>query len=164
MNMNRDLIEKLKQLKKGLDGLPETVITGDKMRLFRLVIDREFGRAKYGVEVWGARTAAGRLPATRAAASAIADKRLKDITVEHTVPVGVLYEAFMRHRDDNDLQAVIDHYHVALVTKEEEKRISGAYKKAQSAMPVGWKFGDDFLARYRGSGVELEVQVGEVPR
>lgn len=158
--MNFELIAKLRELKMGIEGLPATVIPGDKMRLFRLVIDRELGRVKYGVEVWGARTAIGRLPITKAAGLAIDEGRLADVTVEHTVPVGVLYAAFMKAASDQEFQSIVDHYHVALVTKAEDKLIRNSYKKAQSQMPEGWQFGFDCLARYRGVGIELGSVIG----
>ena len=126
------------------------------MRMFRNVIDRELGFAKYGVKVWGARTAVGKLPTSKKAAQALSEGRVTDVTVEHTVPVNVLYANFSVAESDAEFQAVVDHYHVALVTKEENKAINRAYVKAQTRMPTDWKMGDAILARYVSAGLELE--------
>ncbi len=151
------MIAKLRELKSGLERLPSTVITGDKMRMFRNVIDRELGFAKYGVEVWGAGTAIGKLPMSKKATQALNDGHKADLTVEHTIPVSVLYQSFAIAETDAEFQAVIDHYHVALVTKEENKAINRAYVGAQSRMPTGWKMGDAILARYVIARLELEA-------
>lgn len=83
---------------------------------------------------------------------------MKDLTVEHSVPIDVLYRQFVVAQSDSEFQALIHHYCVAIVTKDEDKAIRGAFIGAKSQMPAGWQWGEDPLARYKCAGVELSFR------
>jgi hypothetical protein len=142
---------------KAMRGLRDYLIAGevffpgsDLNVFFRYWTDRALGEYRYGKTVWSAAYNWDYLPKT-AAAKALG--RNGGQTLEHAVPVNVLFKAFKAAETDADFQAVIDAYTVTIVTREEDKAIRSAYRGAVKHMPEGWKIGDDPLARYRLAGV-----------
>lgn len=77
----------------------------------------------------------------------------KNVTVDHAIPVKVLFALFWDAETPNDMQAIIDAYAIAVVTTEENKRLDLAGLRA--AMPEGWKLGDDPLARWNQANIEV---------
>ena len=77
----------------------------------------------------------------------------KTVTVEHAIPVNVLFTFFWDAETPDDMQAIIDAYAVAVVTKEEDERLNAA--GLRETMPLGWWFGDDALARWNKANIEV---------
>lgn len=75
------------------------------------------------------------------------------VTVDHAIPVSVLFAHFWAAETRAAMQAVIDAYAVAVVTKEENGRLKAAELKA--SMPADWRFGDDPLARWNTVRIEV---------
>lgn len=99
------------------------------------------------------------LPHTADAASVCAQypkeigRRLRH---EHTVPLKLLAAEVLK-RKTSDREVIYEFFNTycrsAIVTKEEDQRLNSA--KLQRAMPSGWRFGEDILARYGMVGIEL---------
>ena len=77
----------------------------------------------------------------------------KVVTVEHAVPVNVLFGLFWSAETPDAMRAVVDAYAVAVVTKEEDERLNVA--GIRETMPIGWQPGDDPLARWKMVGIEV---------
>jgi hypothetical protein len=80
----------------------------------------------------------------------------KRLTHEHTIPLGLLAEKVLSlETDDREVirQIFSVHCRAALITKEEDGKLRSA--KLHSAMPSGWSFGGDILARYSAVGIKL---------
>lgn len=78
------------------------------------------------------------------------------LTHEHTIPLKLLAERVfsLETSDKIAIREIFDCFcHAALITKEEDRRLNSA--KLRSAMPSGWRFGDDLLARYTAIGIDL---------
>jgi len=75
------------------------------------------------------------------------------VTVEHAVPVNVLFGLFWSAETPDAMRAVVDAYAVAVVTKEEDERLNVA--GIRETMPIGWQPGDDPLARWKMAGIEV---------
>ena len=75
------------------------------------------------------------------------------VTVDHAIPVNVLFDLFWRAETAGDMQAVIDAYAVAVITREENMRLNAA--GLRSGMPDGWKSGDEPRARWNTVGIEI---------
>ena len=75
------------------------------------------------------------------------------VTVDHAIPVNVLFDLFWRAETAGDMQAVIDAYAVAVITREENMRLNAA--GLRSGMPDGWKSGDKPRARWNTVGMEI---------
>ncbi|MXZ79948.1 MAG: hypothetical protein F4Z15_00935 [Gammaproteobacteria bacterium] len=118
--------------------------------------DRRIGELKYG-GVWSIYMAKSntRHPASRAALKIPRkDWNGKNVTVEHAIPFKVFYPAFMHAETTSDLRILIDAYHVAVVTRVEDKRLRDAGLNQE--MPPGWTWDDDPLARWKAVGIRVE--------
>lgn len=115
--------------------------------------DRRIGKAKFG-GVWSVAQAKSN-PDHPASREALRIERTlwtgSNVTVEHAVPIRVLYDAFIDAANHVEMAAVINAYHVAVVTKEEDKRLREAGLAAK--MPTGWAWGDDPFARWQAVGI-----------
>ena len=124
-------------------------------KAFRDNWDRRIGGLKFG-GVWSISMARSNLhhPASHAALQIPRkDWSGRNVTVEHSIPIKILYPAFMGGRNPGDLRAVIDAYHVAVVTRAEDKRLRDA--GLRQSMPSGWEWGDDPFARWKTVGIEV---------
>jgi len=148
--INGSMIETLRGLRDYLAAGRAFFNRSDTIVHFRNWIDRDLAGHKYGAVIWDARTNWADLPKTRAA------RRAETGTVEHAVPVNVLFDGLMAAQADADFQAVINAYTVTIVTRDEDKAINRAFHNARRHMPPGWKIGDDPLARYRLAGINVE--------
>lgn len=77
----------------------------------------------------------------------------KVVTIEHAIPIRVLFEAFLAAESEHPMREVIDNYHVAVVTREKDGRLRAA--GLASKMPEGWTWVDDPKARWRAVGIEV---------
>jgi hypothetical protein len=115
--------------------------------------DRRIGRAKFD-GVWSLAQARAN-PHHPASREALAIDRSNwtgsNVTVEHAVPIRVLYDAFIVASNRSAMAAVVEAYHVAVVTKEEDRRLRKA--GLVSKMPNGWTWGDDPFARWQEVGI-----------
>lgn len=75
------------------------------------------------------------------------------VTVDHAIPIKVLFSLFWEAETPGDMQAIVDAYAVAVITTEENERLNAAGLKV--AMPNGWRLGDDPLARWNKVGIEI---------
>jgi hypothetical protein len=75
------------------------------------------------------------------------------VTVEHALPIRLMFDAFMAAESPAEMQSVIDAYRVAVVTRAEDARLRSA--GLQSTMPAGWKGGDDPMARWHSGGITI---------
>ena len=158
------VLEKALQLQAGLKAwfdldcyLRDSVPTKNPrlQKAFRDSWDDRIGAEKFG-GVWSIYKAKKnpRHPAsTEALKIGRANWMGKTVTVEHAIPVNVLFSLFWDAGTPSDMQAIIDAYAVAVVTREENERLNDA--GLSKAMPVGWKLGDDPLARW--NKVKIEV-------
>ena len=81
----------------------------------------------------------------------------KIVTVDHAIPVNVLFSHFWDAETPSDMQEVIDAYAVAVVTKQEDELLSILGLKAK--MPDGWRFGDDPLVRWKKACIEVHMEI-----
>lgn len=79
----------------------------------------------------------------------------KIVTVDHAIPVKVLFSHFWDADTSHDMQAVIDAYAVAVITKQEDGYLNDLGLKAE--MPDGWRFGDDPLVRWKMARIEVRM-------
>ncbi|MEQ9695087.1 hypothetical protein [Shimia sp. SDUM112013] len=119
--------------------------------------DRRIGKAKFG-GVWSislAKTNLAHPASTEALKIAREEWSGFTVTVEHAVPIAVLFDAFWAANSDPKLQEVIDAYFVAVVTKSEDERLrkSGLASK----MPPNWSWGDDTFARWAIAGISVST-------
>ena len=129
-------------------------------KAFRDNWDRRVGGEKFG-GVWSIPTARKnpKHPASRAAVGIPRNEWTgSTVTVEHAIPIKVMFDLFWQAQTDADMQTIIDAYAVAVVTKEEDERLRDI--RLGQSMPEGWRFGDDPLARWRRVGIEVELQSG----
>ena len=127
------------------------------MKAMRDNWDRRIGLLKFG-GVWSVAMARSneRHPASRQALTlGRATWSGRTVTVEHAVPIRVLFEAFLEAETRDRMQDVVASYHVAVVSREENSRLGAA--GLASTMPKGWVWGDDPQARWRAVGVEVET-------
>ncbi len=75
------------------------------------------------------------------------------VTVDHGIPINVLFEYFWRAETPDEMERVIDAYIVAVITEAEDKRLRG--NDLQSKMPNNWTGLDDPLARWNKVGIEV---------
>jgi hypothetical protein len=83
------------------------------------------------------------------------------LTHEHTIPLKLLAEKVFTipAGDKGAIREIFDGYcWAALITNEEDRMLSSA--GLRSAMPPGWKFGDDLLARYNAVGIKILPPLG----
>ena len=158
------LIDEAQGLHAGLTAWRDTDPCVDKRALskaFRDNWDRRIGGLKFD-GVWSISMARRNLlhPASHAALKIPRkDWSGRNVTVEHSIPVSILYSAFIEEGNPGDLRAVIDAYYVAVVTQVENKRLRDA--GLRQSMPSGWEWGDDPLARWKTVGIEVEpIQSG----
>lgn len=150
------LAQKLRQGFVTWQAADEHINEQNLKRAFRDNWDERLGEAKFG-GVWSIEKAKKNLrhPASKNALE-IPRKEWTGrlVTVEHAVPINVLFKAFMLADSDNAMQMVLDAYFVAVVTCEEDKKLrnSGLSK----SMPQGWNFGDDPLARWHHVGIQID--------
>lgn len=88
------------------------------------------------------------------------NKKRNGFVHEHIVPVKALYNCFLNSppRNMDVLRCIFEEYGVrALITLNEDGLL-----KPKSEMPPGWRLGDDPLARYRGTGIELIPFEGQI--
>ena len=118
--------------------------------------DRRVGGSKFG-GVWSvskARTNLGH-PASR---EALAIPRHAwsgaNVTVEHAVPVAVLFDAFWKASNADEMGEVVEAYCVAFVSRHEEALLREA--GLTSRMPKGWVWGDSPLARWKAVGIQVD--------
>ena len=135
---------------------------------FRDNWDSRIGLDKFG-GVWSIAKAKtnSRHPASKAALDAITDASgLPDrskwtgskvggvkVTVDHGIPISVLFEYFWRAETPDKMEKVIEAYIVAVITEAEDKRLRG--NNLQSKMPNNWAGLDDPLARWNKVGIEV---------
>ena len=81
----------------------------------------------------------------------------KIVTVDHAIPVNVLFSHFWEAETPGDMRAVIDAYAVAVITKHEDRHLNDLGLKAE--MPDGWRFGDDPLERWKKACIEVQVGI-----
>ncbi len=82
------------------------------------------------------------------------------VTVDHAIPVKVLFGMFWRAETRCEMEAVIEAYAVAVITKDENNRLNAAGWR--QTMPNGWQPGDCPLARWEG--VEPPIEVPDVKK
>lgn len=128
-------------------------------KAFRDNWDTRIGAEKFG-GVWSIGKAKTNIrhPASEEALG-IARERWSDstVTVDHAIPVSILFDPFW-HADTSDaMRAVIDAYTVAVITRDENDRLNAA--GLRQAMPIGWRFGDNPLARWKAVGIEVAEAV-----
>lgn len=75
------------------------------------------------------------------------------VTVDHAIPASILFGPFWHAETPDGMQAIIDAYAVAVITKDENNRLNAV--GLRQAMPVGWQFGDDPLTRWNKVGIEV---------
>ena len=75
------------------------------------------------------------------------------VTVDHAIPVSILFAPFWHADTPDAMRAVIDAYVVAVITKDENDRLNAA--GLRQAMPAGWRFGDNSRARWEAVGIEV---------
>ena len=148
------------RLRAGLKAWAEadSEVTWSRLaKAFRDNWDSRVGEAKFG-GVWSVAKAKGN-PAHPASRAALRIPRREwtgsTVTVEHAIPVKVLFGIFWDAQEDRDMSKIIDAYAVAVVTKEEDERLRDA--GLGQSMPDGWRFGDDPLARWRMVEIEVEL-------
>ena len=164
-----DVLEKALQLQAGLKTwfdadryLHDSVPTKNPRlrKAFRDNWDARIGAEKFG-GVWSIQKAKKNLrhPASTEALKIGRENWTgKTVTVEHAIPVKVLFSLFWDVETPDGMQAIIDAYAVAVVTKEEDERLNSDTDRLRDAMPSGWRFGDDPLARW--NKVNIEVPIG----
>ena len=122
-------------------------------KAFRDNWDRRIGKAKFG-GVWSIAQARAN-PRHPASVTALEIGRSRwtgaTVTVEHALPIRLLFDAFMEAESAEAMQSVIDAYHVAVVTRAEDGRLRQA--GLLSTMPSGWQCGDDPMARWHSVGI-----------
>ena len=132
--------------------LPRTSLA----KAFRDNWDKRIGKAMFG-GVWSISMARTNLqhPASRAA---LAIPRREwtgaSVTVEHAVPIRILFERFLEAEEASRMRRVLETYRVAVVTREEDARLRAA--GLTSSMPSGWRWGDCPNARWEAVGIVVE--------
>jgi len=119
--------------------------------------DRRIGGLKFG-GVWSvAKARQNKLHPASVAALKIdrSDWTGQTVTVEHAVPITVLYDVFMAANTHALMDAVLRAYNVAVVTREEDRRLRMA--GLSRSMPVGWQWGDDPYARWHAVGISVVI-------
>ena len=135
---------------------------------FRDNWDSRIGADKFG-GVWSISKAKtnSRHPASKAAHDAITDAsghsdrsrwtgskgRGVKVTVDHGIPINVLFDYFWRAESPDEMEKVIDAYVVAVITEAEDKRLNSC--GLQSKMPDDWAGLDEPLARWKRAGIEV---------
>ena len=132
-------------------------------KAFRDNWDARIGFEKFG-GVWSitkARSNHERHPASEEAQTIppVAWSKLT-VTVDHAIPVKILFSMFWHAETRHDMEAVIEAYEVAVITKDENDRLNAAGWKQE--MPDGWRPGDDPQARWKG--VEPPIKVPDVKK
>lgn len=151
-------LETARNLRAGLLGWQAAdaeVSTSRLAKAFRDNWDARVGMAKFG-GVWSIAKARQNLmhPASgEALRIPREDWSGANVTVEHAVPIKVLYPAFMAADTDDQLQAVIAAYNVAVITLQEDRSLRAL--GLASAMPEGWQWGDDPFARWSMAGIKV---------
>ena len=126
-------------------------------RAFRNCWDDRIGAEKFG-GVWSiykARTNPRHPVSTEALKIVRNDWTGKTVTVEHAIPVNVLFRFFWDAETPNAMEVLIDAYAVAVVTKEEDERLNAL--GLRDAMPVSWRLGDEPLARWKLADIEVPM-------
>ena len=164
-----DVLEKALQLQAGLkawfdsDRYLHDIVPTKNTRLqkaFRDSWDARIGAEKFG-GVWSIQKAKKnpRHPASTEALNIGRENWTgKTVTVEHAIPVNVLFALFWDAETPDDMQAIIDAYAVAVVTKEEDERLNAT--GLRKAMPLGWRLGDDPLKRWNKAKIEVSIERG----
>jgi hypothetical protein len=155
-----DPLEQALSLRAGLVAWRAVDTGADRRALSKALRDnwdRRIGRAKFG-GVWSIARARQNMrhPASREALGIDRTSWTKaNVTVEHAVPIRVMFDHFIAADNDEKMETVIDAYHVAVITLAEDVRLreTGLHSK----MPAGWQLGDDPLARWRQVGIEVEI-------
>jgi hypothetical protein len=152
------MIDEALLLRAGLLAWKDADRLADRRALskaFRDNWDRRIGKARFG-GVWSISLAKGNLlhPASEAAL-AIPRKEWKNgvVTVEHAVPIAVLFPKFMAADTEEKMQEVVSAYNVAVVTHQENL----ALKKLglQKAMPKDWEWGHSPTLRWELAGISV---------
>ena len=152
------MLEKALQLQAGLKAWHASDRHVEKsvlQRAFRNSWDSRIGAAKFG-GVWSISMARKNThhPASRGALRIGRGNWCgQTVTVDHAIPVNVLFDLFWKAETAVDMMAVIDAYAVAVITREENERLNAA--GLRSRMPHGWKPGDEPLARWIAAGIEF---------
>ena len=164
-----NVLEKALQLQAGLKAwfdsdryLHDSVPTKNArlQKAFRDSWDARIGAEKHG-GVWSIQMAK-KNPHHPASTEALNIGRenwsSKTVTVEHAIPVNVVFSLFWSAETPDDMQAIIDAYTVAVVTKEENQRLDA--EGLRKAMPLGWRLGDDPLTRWNKANIEVPAERG----
>lgn len=124
-------------------------------KAFRDNWDTRIGGEEFG-GVWSIGKAKTNLrhPASEKALE-IARERWSDstVTVDHAIPVSILFDPFWHAETPDAMRAVIDAYVVAVITKDENNLLNAA--GLRQAMPIGWQFGCDPRARWNAVGIDV---------
>ncbi len=151
------------------EGVPCRHRISKLRKVFRDNWDSRIGADKFG-GVWSIGKAKTNLrhPASKAALDAITDATGHTdrsrwsgsnaggvkVTVEHAIPISVLFDHFWRAETADEMQKVIDAYVVAVITDAEERRLRSNY--LQQKMPDDWAGLADPLARWNKVGIEVQ--------
>ena len=165
--MSEILLDKALELRKGLKAWVEADrYLDDRERAgisrlrqaFRDNWDLRIGADKFGgvYSIREARTNLRHPASTKALKIDPKDWNGKTVTVEHAVPVNVLFSFFWDAETEDAMQAVIDAYVVAVVTKEEDELLTA--KGWKEKMPKCWRFGDDPLTRWTMAGIKVHLE------
>lgn len=77
------------------------------------------------------------------------------VTVDHAIPVTIMFGFFWNAKLDVEMQRIVDAYAVAAITREEDERLRN--EQLSMKMPKGWEFGKDPLARWKHVGIEVAL-------
>ena len=159
-----DALEKALQLRSGLRAwLDSDRYLRDRppaenprlQKTFRDNWDARIGTEKFG-GVWSIPAAKKNLrhPASKEALKISRENWSREsVTVDHAIPVKILFALFWGAETPDDMQTIIDAYAVAVITTEENSRLNATGLRAD--MPDGWKLGDDPLARWNQANIQV---------
>ena len=75
------------------------------------------------------------------------------VTVDHAIPIKVLFRLFWNAETPDDMKKVTDAYWVAVITKDENNRLNATGLKQK--MPDDWQLGNDPLARWNKVNIDV---------
>ena len=163
-----DVLDKALNLQSGLKAwvasdryLDDSESAGmSKLRkVFRDNWDYRIGAKKFG-GVWSIDKAKTNLLHPASAEALKIDRWAwtgKIVTVDHAIPVNVLFTHFWDAETSHAMQAVIDAYAVAVITKQEDELLSALGLRAK--MPDDWQFGDDPLVRWKKARIDVHTEI-----
>ena len=148
-----------KALQKGLNAWQandQFVDNSCLAKAFRDNWDKRIGKEKFG-GVWSIQKAKSNLQHP-ASIKSIEIKRKywtgKTVTVDHAIPVKVMFSYFMNASSDSDLQRLIDAYSVAVITREEDSILNAL--KLKDSMPENWDWDKDPTIRWKMANIKVE--------